>query len=103
MDNKPDMVNHPPHYANGTKNFECIEIMEHVFGDNNTAMFCLVNAFKYIWRSGSKGEGKETEDFQKANWYLEKYLKLSSCKLCEKWNCVYFMLKDKIKDKVDTL
>lgn len=25
---KPDMVNHPPHYANGTKNFECIEMME---------------------------------------------------------------------------
>lgn len=45
-------VNHPKHYKS-TK-FECIEVMRDVFGDEAVKNFCLLNAFKYIWRADKK-------------------------------------------------
>lgn len=64
-------VSHPPHYTGGK--YECIEVMREVFGEEATKNFCLLNAFKYLWRCGKKHESPE-EDINKAIWYLKKYL-----------------------------
>lgn len=64
-------VSHPPHYAGGK--YECIEVMREVFGEEATKNFCLLNAFKYLWRCGKKHESPD-EDINKAIWYLNKYL-----------------------------
>jgi len=58
-------VNHPKHY-NGK--YECIEVMRDVFGEDAVKSFCILNAFKYIWRHSKKNG---TEDLEKAKWYLE--------------------------------
>lgn len=70
-----DAVNHPSHYNNGR--FECIEVMTEIFGIEATQHFCLLNAFKYIWRC--KHKGKTLEDIKKSNFYLEKFIELE-CK-----------------------
>ena len=67
-----DEINHPDRYAGGK--FECIEVMADVFGKEAVKHFCLLNAFKYIWRQEKKGG---VEDVQKAVWYLNKYIELS--------------------------
>lgn len=63
-------VDHPSHYS-GEK-YECIEVMREVFGEEATKHFCLLNAFKYLWRCGKKHKSPY-EDIAKAIWYLEKY------------------------------
>lgn len=94
-ESKPDMVNHPPHYANGTKNFECIEMMEQIFGYEEIAKYSLINAFKYVWRAGSKGK----DDLDKAKWYLDKFTNLAKYERSDsKWLSVYTLLKDRIQD-----
>ena len=67
-----DNVNHHSHYETGK--FECIEVMADVFGEEAVKHFCLLNAFKYIWRQERKGG---VEDVKKAVWFLSKYIELS--------------------------
>ena len=67
-----DEINHPDRYAGGK--FECIDIMLDVFGKEAVKHFCLLNAFKYIWRQEKKGG---VQDTKKAVWYLNKYIELS--------------------------
>ena len=64
-------VNHPSHYNQGK--FECIDVMVETFGIEATKNFCLLNAFKYVWRTNKKN-GKE--DIEKAVFYLNKLLEL---------------------------
>ena len=66
-----DNVNHPSHYKTGK--FECIEVMQEVFGTEAVQNFCVCNAFKYLYRHRRKN-GKE--DIEKARWYINKYLEL---------------------------
>lgn len=66
-----DNVNHPSHYETGK--FECIEVMQEVFGIGAVINFCKCNAFKYVYRMDRKNG---TEDAKKAIWYLNKYLEL---------------------------
>lgn len=66
-----DSVNHPSHYETGK--FECIEVMQEVFGTEAVQNFCVCNAFKYLYRHRRKN-GKE--DIEKARWYINKYLEL---------------------------
>lgn len=68
IENSADNVNHPSHY---TGKYECIDVMQDVFGDEATNDFCLCNAFKYIWRARKKNG---LEDVKKAVWYLNKYV-----------------------------
>lgn len=67
-----DNVNHPSHYETGK--FECIEVMQEVFGTAAVCDFCKCNAFKYVYRMDRKNG---TEDAKKAIWYLKKYLELT--------------------------
>ena len=68
-----DNGNHPSHYETGK--FECIEVMQEVFGVEAVQNFCVCNAFKYLYRHRRKN-GKE--DIEKARWYLNKYLELEA-------------------------
>lgn len=61
-----DNVNHPKHYS-GETSFECIEVMEMLFGIKAVIHFCLLNAFKYLWRYNQKNG---VEDLCKAEWYI---------------------------------
>lgn len=63
---KPDMINHPPHYTNHPSGIECIEITRH---EN----FNCGNAIKYIWRRNDKGT--PIEDLKKAVFYLKDEIK----------------------------
>lgn len=65
-------VDHPSHYNEGK--IECIDAMVETFGKTSVQDFCVLNAFKYIWRY--KHKGKPKEDIEKAVWYLNKYLSL---------------------------
>lgn len=67
-----DNVNHPNHYATGK--YECIDVMLEIFGVEAVKTFCLLNAFKYNYRSGRKNG---LEDIQKAKRYIDKYIELS--------------------------
>jgi hypothetical protein len=66
-----EKVNHPKHYNHGK--YECIDVMVENFGKEATQHFCLLNAFKYVWRSNYK---HGVEDIKKAMWYLNKWLEL---------------------------
>lgn len=66
-----DNVDHPSHYNQG--NIECIDAMVAAFGKEAVENFCLVNAFKYVWRNQNKNG---LEDIDKAIWYLNKYKEL---------------------------
>lgn len=65
-------VDHPDHYNQG--DIECIDAMIAAYGEEAVASFCLINAFKYVWRAEHKN-GKE--DVEKAIWYLQKRLELT--------------------------
>ena len=71
---RKDPVNHPAHYETGK--FECIEVMTEVFGVEAVQNFCLLNAFKYLYRCNHKNN--KTEDIKKSQWYENKYLELES-------------------------
>lgn len=64
-------IEHPNHYNQGS--IECIDAMEEAFGTQAVMIFCICNAFKYIWRYSKKNG---IEDIKKAIWYLNKYMEL---------------------------
>ena len=71
-------VNRPDHYRSSEVSYdmpECIHVTRNL-------SFCLGNAYKYVWRSGKKGEKiKEIEDLLKAIWYLNDQIKYSAGKM----------------------
>jgi len=71
-------VDHPSHYQSMSSkcDIECMDAMRAAFGDYEVAIFCRINAMKYVWRSDSKGGN---QDIEKAIWYLKKFLELGGC------------------------
>ena len=63
-----EKVNHPDHYNIPGKK-ECIEQMYEDYGMEITAIFCFTNAYKYLYRAGSKPGETQMEDIAKARWY----------------------------------
>lgn len=69
---KPDYVNHPPHYTSG--GVECVDAIEAAL----TAQTDPVSAWltgqviKYLWRFPQKNG---VEDLEKAQWYLARMIK----------------------------
>lgn len=53
---------------------DCIDMMLQQFGVEKVKAFCLLNAFKYLWRCDKKHDNN-IDDVKKAMWYLDKYLK----------------------------
>ena len=64
---KPDMVNHPPHYTSG--NIECIEAIKAALTPDEFRGYIKGNAIKYCWRERTKGGD---ESLRKAVWYLNR-------------------------------
>jgi hypothetical protein len=65
---KPDMVNHPPHYQSES-GLEVIDIIDDFVAD--PASYYKGNIIKYILRYEKKGG---VEDLEKARWYLNKLI-----------------------------
>lgn len=63
-----EQVNHPVHYQNNGK--ECIDLMLEKYGLRATIDFCILNAFKYIFRCGKKEGNPDYQELNKAEWYL---------------------------------
>ena len=67
-----EAVNHPDHYKVG--DYECLDVMESLYGIDAVINFCMLNAFKYQWRCNRKNNCQE--DLKKARWYNKKALDL---------------------------
>ena len=70
-----EYINHPSHYLKGDRK-ECIVEMEEKYGAEMTAIFCLTNAYKYLYRAGEKDGNPEIQDNLKAKWYFDYANKL---------------------------
>lgn len=75
---KKELVNHPSHYQQEGRE-ECIVELEEMFGVKNTAIWCMMTAFKYTYRLGNKDDAEL--DLAKAEWYMD-YINV----LKEKWH-----------------
>lgn len=64
-----DPVKSPDHYKAGQ--YECLDIMRARYGQSAFKAFCLMNAFKYLFRQGRKPEVDGDEDAAKAKHYME--------------------------------
>ena len=62
-----DIVNHLKHYKECS--LECIDIMSVIFGNDNLAVYCMMNAYKYMHRYKNKNG---LQGLKKAEWYLNK-------------------------------
>lgn len=79
VDNKPyEEVNHPDHY--NVYDVEVVEMMERIFGIEETMSWCKLNAFKYRMRAGEKPTSTVEKDLKKEKWCLNKYKELKSKK-----------------------
>lgn len=76
-----EYVNHPRHYNN--YDVEVIEMMERIFGLDETIAFCKLNAFKYRQRMGTKPGTPVDQDLKKEQWYLDKMAELKKKKTKE--------------------
>ena len=64
------MVNNPKHYNNYS--IEVIEMMEGIWGKEQTALWCEMTAYKYRMRVGTKPDNSIEQDLAKEKWYLDK-------------------------------
>lgn len=64
-----DQVKSPEHYH--ALEYHCIDIMKARYGQSAFKAFCLMNAFKYLFRQGRKPGVDGDEDAVKAKHYME--------------------------------
>lgn len=83
----------PNHYKSCS--IECIDAMILAFGVEAVAEFCIINAFKYIWRYKDKNG---LEDLNKAEYYINKSEYLSGGDMATKR---YRKLVDRLKEEYD--
>lgn len=67
-DSKWGDIKRPTYY---TKGVECIDVMMQQFGANSVLQFCILNAFKYMFRCKQKHDDP-IDDLKKAQWYINK-------------------------------
>jgi hypothetical protein len=67
-----DNINHPSHYTFGK--IEVLDVIE-----DWELPYHLGNCVKYIARAGRKDPAKKIEDLKKAQFYLERYIKMEEC------------------------
>lgn len=78
-ENETENVNHPSHYQREGRK-ECIVEMQERFGAYITAVFCLTNAYKYLYRAGLKEGNSVEQDIQKARWYHDYAIHIKGIK-----------------------
>lgn len=74
---KYDYIN-PNHYKQGGK--EVIEMMVDIWGAEDVAKYCEMNAFKYRMRMGLKPNQPVEQELEKAKWYENKVKELRNGK-----------------------
>ncbi len=80
-------VNHPSHYnCKGKK--ECIVEMYEKFGFLVVAIFCALNAYKYLYRAGYKDD--LDQDMNKARWYISYANEILEHHCITRWICTVF-------------
>ena len=72
-----DYIN-PNHYKQGDK--EVIEMMVDIWGAEDVAKYCSMNAFKYRMRMGFKPNQSIEQELKKAKWYENKAKELRNGK-----------------------
>ena len=65
-----NFVNHPIHYNN--YDIEVIEMMRRIWGDEIVKNWCILTAWKYRQRMGTKPGEDIQRDINKEQWYLKK-------------------------------
>lgn len=70
MKEKGSAVDHPSHYNAG--DVECIDALKALASREEYKGFLRLNAVKYLWRMGHKGDA--LEDLEKARWYLDRLI-----------------------------
>ena len=70
-----EMINHPSHYIQEGRK-ECIVEMEERYGSEYVIVWCLMNAYKYLYRAGNKSDNPMEQDRGKAKWYFDYTNKL---------------------------
>ncbi len=73
---KYEYVNHPPHY--NKYEYEVIEMMRRIYGDEKVKIWCELTAFKYRMRAGDKPNTPVEVDFKKEEWCLNKKKELDN-------------------------
>ena len=68
-----EFVNHPSHYNQYDK--EVVEMMNAIWGPEETAIWCKLTAFKYRMRLGLKPGETVERDLEKEKVYLSLYRK----------------------------
>ena len=76
MSSNYEYVNHPTHYNEWS--YEVIDMMEKIYGTEQTALWCEMNAYKYAMRMGFKPEENVQQEINKRNWYLNKSKQLKN-------------------------
>lgn len=76
MEQDNPMVNHPSHYNQYP--IEVIDMMRRIFGEENTWTWCIMTAYKYRMRLGSKPGNPIEQDLAKEQWYLDKAAEIRS-------------------------
>ena len=88
----------PNHYKSCS--IECIDAMILAFGADSVAEFCLINAFKYIWRYKDKNG---ITDIQKAEWYIGMSAELNGdMKKIESFTYMINKLREVIEDGMES-
>ena len=64
-----EQVKSPEHYH--ASEYHCLDIMKARYGQSAFKAFCLMNAFKYLFRQGRKPGVDGDEDAAKAKHYME--------------------------------
>ena len=73
-------VNHPKHYNIDGRD-ECIVEIEKKYGKYILVIFCLTNAYKYLYRVGLKDDNPAQRDIDKARFYFN-YVRNRSSEVC---------------------
>jgi len=66
-----EFVNQPTHY--NIYDIPVIDMMEKIWGPDDTAKWCKMTAWKYRQRMGTKPGENIQKDLDKEKWYLDKY------------------------------
>ena len=67
LENKPDLVNKPPHYTVGG-----VDFLDYAEAKGLTENAYLFNVVKYVSRAGKKVGANPVEDLKKAQFYLTR-------------------------------
>ena len=88
-----DNINHPSHYTQGN-----IEVIDYI--EDKKLGYHLGNIVKYISRAGLKESSSKIEDLKKAQWYLNRYIKLIDTIKIEE---IKFYAEGKVVESTKTL